>query len=76
MNGENKDKVVVPWDFDKCFLQYNASLQDTKDKEDLFDCWKNKAKLTLNKTFCDRVYPLEKELGNFDMIENLLTRAS
>jgi hypothetical protein len=39
LNGKNKDKIVVPWDYDKCFLQYNASDENAASKEELFYCW-------------------------------------
>ena len=39
MEGENYLKEVVPWDFDKCFLAYNASWLDATDKKELLDCW-------------------------------------
>ena len=68
LDGKNAEGIVVPWDYEKCFMQYNATDQNAENKEELFNCWKLKAKLTLNQTFCDALYPLERELGYWKVL--------
>ena len=61
IEGLNPTPVKV--DLDWCYLE----LKIVQDLQTYFDCIKNKANETLNATHCNIIYPLEVELGYWDL---------
>lgn len=61
IEGLNPTPVKV--DLDWCYLE----LKIVQDLQTYFDCIKNKANETLNVTHCDIIYPLEINLGYWDL---------